>query len=168
MFATVAKVTHAGIFVYVNDSPCATKKKFIHIGALSDPWLRLVKGDKVLYKEGKVTRSDFINCWHCHKAYDYSENHQEINCECKKISNKMWLEGVLVDKVHKLYKTGLGIKVAISRANGTREFPVIFEDNGLYDEIEEIPLGSLVRFKGKFTKSKTDENVYLNLFAICF
>lgn len=166
MFATVAQVTREGIFVYVNDSPCSSKIKFFHKGALADPWLLLVKGDKVLHEDGKITRSDFINCFHCHKAYGYSENHQEINCECKEITNKIWTEGVLIEKIHKLYKTGLALKICISNANGNKEFPVIFENNGLYSEIEEMPLGTLVRFKGNYTKSKTDEKMYLNLFAL--
>ena len=162
MFATVYQVTREGVFVYTHESPCATKKKFIHRKDIKDPWLQLIKGDKVEYQDGELKRGDFVNCFHCNKAVSYSEEHQEMKCICRDIKGKIWSEGVLVERKHKMYKTGLGIKLTIENPLGETIHPVFFENEALYDEFSNIPLGTLVRYKAIY------RNTFLNIFTVWY
>lgn len=163
MFATVYKVTPEGVFVYFNDKACSIKKKFFHKNVVGEYWLQ--KGEKIAIKEGKVKRADFLNCDRCHKTFEgfvLGGN----DCNCKEIKNLIFSSGVLIEKKHKLYKTGLGLKIVLEDQFGKRGHGVIFEDGALYEEFLEIPLGKRVTYKSSVGNENGNHMFLYNIFAL--
>ena len=166
MFATVYKVVREGLFVYVNEKSCCTRKMFIPNKNI-EPWIQFVPGDQIVYNisDKKVVRGNFINCYFCHKSMDCNDGAAKCDCKSSEI-DLLTSQGVLTSKEHRFYKSGAGIKIKLETEDAdTTIHSVVFESNALFTAFQEIPLGVLVHFKG-IVKKMDNKNVLVNIFNI--
>ena len=161
MLGVVRKITDKGLVVLVNDKPYYTSKKFIPFKKIKlMPKLRI--GSKICYddEDQVIELSEYLNCKKCHKTMRVYSNHV-CNCEYKDMVDT---DGELIKTEYKIYNFNIGFKVYL-KTNERVLHAVLFENNPLFDIMEEFKIGDKVYFKA-LIRERGIEHDLVNIFHV--